>query len=29
VADHETLAKALSTLRQILERGPNRPRAVI
>jgi DNA-binding transcriptional MocR family regulator len=29
VADHDILAQALSTLRQILERGPNRPRAVI
>ena len=29
VADHDILAKALSTLRRIMERGPNRPRAVI
>jgi DNA-binding transcriptional MocR family regulator len=29
VPDHGILATALSTLRQILERGPNRPRAVI
>ncbi len=29
VADHDILAKALSTLRRILGRGPNRPRAVI
>ncbi|MBT7760104.1 MAG: PLP-dependent aminotransferase family protein, partial [Rhodospirillaceae bacterium] len=29
VSDHETLGQALATLRNILERGPSRPRAVI